>query len=386
MKKILLGTTTLIGAAALFSGAALADGPKVTLGGVADFQAGFLSDDNDADQRSGAFRSDTEVTLDIKGVADNGLTYGGHIMLETDVEGANSGHDSDNQGFNAGRTYLFVEGSWGRLQGGSDLGVTKTMKVDASNIARATGGIDGDFRYWGLATTGPGTLLATPDLILDHGPATIAIGANERDENLNKLSYYTPRFSGFQAGISYLFDTAAGSRGQVVALGDNTAGQAEGVILGAVNWEGKFDQIGINVGATGEWGDSESTTTEDLQTWQAGAMLTYMGFSVAGSYGDWGDSLLAVATNDDERHFWTAGVAYETGPFGASITYLKSETELTATTENEFDNISVGVDYKLAPGFTPYAEVSFFEVDEAGTGLLNDNDGSVFILGSQLAF
>ncbi len=35
MKKILLGTTTLIGAAGLFAGAALAETPKVTIGGYA---------------------------------------------------------------------------------------------------------------------------------------------------------------------------------------------------------------------------------------------------------------------------------------------------------------------------------------------------------------
>ena len=47
MKKILLGTTTLIGAAGLFAGAALAETPKVTVGGYANFEAGYVSDDMD---------------------------------------------------------------------------------------------------------------------------------------------------------------------------------------------------------------------------------------------------------------------------------------------------------------------------------------------------
>jgi predicted porin len=74
------------------------------------------------------------------------------------------------------------------------------------------------------------------------------------------------------------------------------------------------------------------------------------------------------------------------GAFGASVTWLDSSYEATSTTDNEFNNLVVGVDYKLAPGFTPYAEVSIFEIDEEGTGLANDNDGTVFIVGSQLAF
>ncbi len=379
MKKILLGTTTLVGAA-LLAGVASAETPKVTLGGVADFQAGFVSEDNDANERSGAFRNDTELSFNIDGVADNGLRYGGQIILETDVE-----DDVDTQGTNAARTYLYMEGAWGRVQGGSDLGVSKTMKIDASGLARATGGIDGDFRYFGIAVGTPSGMIATPDLVLDHGSVTSLVAGHESSENLSKISYYTPRFSGFQAGVSYLFDTT--DRAQAVTRSDNDTGEAESVFLWAANWEGKFDQIGIRLGGTGEWGSAEDNTQEDLRTWQAGAELAFMGFKVAGSYGDWNDSLATKATSsaNEDRHFWTVGGSYEYGPWGASVTYLASTYEV-ANVDNEFDNLSFGVDYKLAPGFTPYAEVSFFDIDEDGTGLANDNDGTVFIVGSQLAF
>lgn len=381
MKKILLGTTTLVGAA-LLAGVASAETPKVTLGGVADFQAGFVSEDNDANERSGAFRSDTELMFDIAGVADNGLKYGGHITLEADVE-----DDVDTQGTNAARTYLYMEGAWGRAQMGSDLGVTKTMKIDASGLARATGGIDGDFRYFGIAAGTPSGMIATPDLILDHGSVTDAQLSDESQENINKLSYYTPRFSGFQAGVSYLFDTTGGDRGQVLSRADNTSGEAENVFLWAANWEGKFDQVGIRLGGTGEWGSAEVSTEEDLRTWQVGAEVAFMGFKVAGSYGDWGDSLAtsATASANEDRKFWTLGGAYEYGPYGMSVTYLNSTYEASGV-DNDFDNLSFGVDYKMAPGFTPYAEVSLFDINEDGTGVANDNDGTVFIVGSQLAF
>jgi hypothetical protein len=379
MKKILLGTTSLLGAA-LLAGAAHAEGPKVTLGGFSDFQVGIVGEDNDATERAGAFRSDNEVTFNIDGKTDGGLGYGGHIALEADTN-----DDVDSQGTNAARTYVYLEGAWGRLQGGSDLGVTNTMKVDASRIARATGGIDGDFTYFGINTNTPDNnlVIATPDLILDYGAGQTG---SEISENLNKLSYYTPRFAGFQAGVSYLFDTNTTNRGQGVDRGDATAGEAENVFLWALNYDGKFDQIGINVGATGEWGGSEVAAREDLRTWQAGAKVTYMGFALAGSYGSWGDSLSVKTANVDDRDFWTVGGSYEMGPFGASVTYLSSNYEESTNVDNQFTNLSVGVDYKLAPGFTPYAEVSFFEIDGQGTGLAEDNDGTVFIAGTQLAF
>ncbi len=372
MKKILLGTTTLIGAAVLFAGAASAETPKITLGGFADFQVGIVGEDLDTNKRAGAFRSDTEITVRVDGKTDSGLGYGGGINLEADTT-----DDVDTQGTNASRTFVYLDGQWGRVQGGSDLGVSNTMKVDASSIARATGGIDGDYTYFMTGSTGQ--VIATPDLFLDYGTGQLR---NESTENLNKVSYYTPRFAGVQLGVSYLFDST--SRGQTVARGDATSGEAENIFVGAINYEGKFDQIGLAAAATTEWGNSEVSTLEDLRTWSVGAKVTYMGFSVAGSYGDWGDSLRTKNGGLDDSNYWTVGGAYEYGPFGASVTYLTSNYEASSTTDNEFSNLSFGVDYKLAPGFTPYAEVSFIELDPTATA--NDNDATVFIAGTQLAF
>src|SRR5262249_20655730 len=144
---------------------------------------------------------------------DNGLKYGGGINLEADVDGegnkagnggAGSGFDSLNQGFNASQTYIYLESMWGRVEKGSPGGVTNTMKVDASSIARATGGIDGDWRlFMNPTNAGNGErYLATPDLILDSGfagnnnagAASFEYGDKSTGNN-NKVTYYTPRFS-----------------------------------------------------------------------------------------------------------------------------------------------------------------------------------------------
>ena len=85
------------------------------------------------------------------------------------------------------------------------------------------------------------------------------------------------------------------------------------------------------------------------------------------------------------------GGAYEFGPFAASVTYYDSTVEhgkIATTPDAEFRNVSVGADYKLAPGLMPYVEVSFFETDNgvADTATTVDNNGSVFIVGTQLTF
>ncbi len=388
MKKILLGTTTLISATALYASAALADAPKITVGGFADFQVGIENDDADANQRSHAFRSDTEVSFKVDGKSDAGLGYGAEVWLEADTT-----TDADNQGFNASKTFLYMDGMWGRLEMGSNIGADATMKIDASSIARATGGIDGDWTYF-VNNRGTNFFLATPDMPLNYGYLASGYG-DEAQENVNKVTYYTPRWAGFQLGVSYSPNDV--SRGQSITRTDNRGATAvadvagagfaaaENIFTGGVNWEGKFDQFGLALGATGETGNAETAGYEDLRAWNAGGKVTFMGFSVAGSYGSWGESLRLKTINADETRYWTVGGAYEFGPFGASVTYLNSRFDQgNVTGDNKFRNLSVGADYKLAPGLTPYAEVDFFDADVPGTA--SDNDGTLVLVGTQLNF
>ena len=211
MKKILLGTTTLMGAASLFAGAAFAETPKVTIGGYANFEAGYVSDDMDSagvatqngvSERPQAFRSDTQVDFKIDGKTDAGLGYGGEVDLLADTTG-----DVQNRGFNASKTFIYMDGQWGRFELGSNVGADGTMKVDAGTIARATGGINGDWSYFANANT---QFVAMSSLPLGYGNYLSGGATNftgdHSEENLNKITYYTPRFSGFQLGLSYLPD------------------------------------------------------------------------------------------------------------------------------------------------------------------------------------
>jgi len=375
MKKILLGSTVLVGAAALFAGAAFAgETPKVTLGGTSDFQVGFVSEDDDADLRSGAFRTETQLDVKIDGKTDAGLGYGAQFDIA--VSGTD---DQDTSSDQVNHSWVYLDGAWGRFEGGSTVGVTSTMKVDASKIARATGGIDGDFNYF-VSGTGV-AVIATPELTLDRGDADLS---NEDQEAINKVNYYTPRFAGFQAGVSFLFDSSEDNRGIELSRSDDDSGDAENIILGGINYEGKFDAIGFKAAATGEFGNAEDADENDLRTWNVGAQADFMGFSVAGSYGSYGDSLQLESTgSDSSTYYWTAGAAYVYGPFGASVTYLNSQLD-TGATHDDFSNLSIGADYKLAPGLTPYAEVSFVEIDPTGTA--DDNDATVFIAGTQVSF
>lgn len=361
MNKILLGTTALIGASLLAS-SAMAAGPKVTVGGFLDFQAGFVDEDLDAGKSDYEFQNDTEIHFNVDGKSDSGLGYGAVVELEADVTA-----DADGEGFNADRTYLYLEGGWGRTEMGSNYGPTKTMKVDASTFARATGGIDGD---WNDFVTLPVAAIYTPDLLLDAGSGG-ALGATE---DATKITYYTPRFSGFQLGASFIPDT--GDVGQAPFSGNAGVGQAENVVSLGLNYAGNFNNVALELSATGEFGSAEVAGVEDLGGYALGASVSTAGFTFGGSWADYNESLMAAGT---DAEFWTLGLAYVTGPFGASVSYMDSETGTT-----DFTNLVVGADYQLAPGMVPYVEVAFFDIDPAGTAL--DNSGSSVLVGTELTF
>ncbi|NDF11352.1 MAG: porin [Proteobacteria bacterium] len=374
MKKFLLGTTALVGVAAFAAGAHAE--PTVSLGGYFDFQAGFADQDSPFDatgasSRDAKFANDTKVDVNVEGTSDNGLRYGSVIRLQADLNAS-----ADNNGLNAERTYLFVESNAGRVEAGSNLSAANNMKVDAATIARATGGIDGD---WYRFVTLPGqtnpsaasaTFITRPDLPLDANRGTT--------EDANKITYYSPRFSGFQVGVSFTPDS--GDAGTYLSHTGDLNGDQENVFSVGANYRGQFDQVGIQASATGEFGSSEIAGTEDLSAFQVGAVVSYQGFSIAGSYGDWDDSTLpTAATGNNDQDYFTLGATYETGPFGVSVTYLNSERS-----DNDLDLVSVGADYQLAPGLVPYVEANFFDADAAGTTV--DNTGTAVLVGTQLNF
>ena len=371
MKKILLGTTGLV-AVALLATAASAETPKVTLGGFSDFQAGFTNDDNDANRRSHEFRNDNEITVKVDGKTAGGLGYGAEIDLEADTTA-----DVDGQGTNASRTFTYLEGSWGRVEMGDVNSAAGNMRVDASSLAAATGGINGAWTYFVNGAVDAQGYITTSKLVVEHGN-TAALG-DETFYNNTKVSYYTPKWSGFQGGISY---TPAMNKGQTVDRVDNTAGDFDNIWDVAVGYEGTFSNVKLAAAATYEMADIEAGATEDVSAWNLGALLGYQGWSFAASYGDWDDSNLANGL--DSNDYWTLGLGYTTGPIGLSATYLDSQRSNSATTENEFSNIVLGAEYKLAAGLTPYAEVSFYDFDDAdGVG---SNSGTTVILGTQVAF
>lgn len=426
MKKLLLATTAF---GMFAAGAALAAGPTVTIGGYADAQVGVSDQDAAYEQgidisgsggatdnphdTSTHSRTDTEIHVKADGKTDNGLKYGALVELEADVNG--SDEDTANTRDNSKRTFIYVETAYGRTEAGANYSANDSLRVDASNIARASGGIAGDFyRYVefgnssvvGSANQSTAQFFVAPGLVTDVGLPGDLQGATDTHGDTataNKLTYYTPRYYGVQGGLSYTPDadergSALGfsSRKRAATVGSTTARDFEDVWNAALNYEGQYNQIGIQASAQGEVGNYKGSnggvvanSRDDLEGYALGLGANYAGFSVAGSWGTV-DEFGQISSQGQEINYWTLGGAYEFGPFGASVTYLDSTSEAanvlnSARVDAEFNNLVLGADYQLAPGLMPYVEVSFFDSDDNRPATI-DNDGTVILVGTELNF
>lgn len=362
LARILLFTAST---AALIS-AAHAETPTVTVGGIINAQAGYSDQDNafEAGTRHQGFRNDTEVHINVEGKSDLGFAYGATIELEADVTA-----DARSEGLNADKTFIWIEPAYGRFELGNNAGAEQEMVVNAASIARATGGIDGDDEFYitSSGSTGAATFLIHPDLpTADTGGIA---------EDATKITFYTPKFSGFQLGLSFTPDEGDGGQ---FATRSETSGDFENVLAAGLSYANEWDGISVAAALVGEAGDSESAFTEDLGAWQLGASISYSGFSLAGSYGDWNESGMAAGSSLD-TDFWTLGGAYVWDAAGVSVTYFDSERGA-----DDYESVVIGADYTLAAGLVPYAEVTFFDANEGAS--LTDNNGAVLLLGTYLNF
>lgn len=393
MKKFLLATTAL---GMLAAGSAFAEVPKVSVGGSADFQIGSSDQEAVFETEANQFnrdvhtRTDTRVHIKADGRTDSGLAYGAYISLNADVNQS----DTSGGNNNAERTFLYLESGFGRMEAGANSSASATMKYDASTFARATGGISGDFlRYVELDGDSAGTrdtFIITPDMPTEGFPGYVEEGTATSSDfaTANKITYYSPRISGVQLGVSFTPDleergTANGFSGEF-STNDRSI---ENVWNVGVNYEGEWKNFGINASVTGESGSSEVAARDDLKAVALGLNISYAGVTVGGSWSGINEFGQTSATNTTAS-FYTLGAAYEMGPFAASISYLDSVIDNAdgLTADKEFNNISIGADYKLAPGLMPYIEVSFFETDDNVAADTPKNDGTVIIFGTELNF
>lgn len=367
MKKILLATTALIMASATPSFAKL----EVTVGGFASFQAAMF--DNDAANNSTRdFQSESQIAVHADGVAENGLQYGAKVLLNTSTSDGTP---------NSEKVALYLAGGWGRVEMGDDYGAEELIVYAPTvGIGQINGSYD-DFVFSSGAASDRGHALN------DRGSHNFtALGSGES----TKVTYYTPRVAGFQAGVSYAPET---DQGENVVFTKNSTTFKDMYELG-LNYEGQYQDVMFKAGANYNGGSASGVggVDEDLSTWGLGAQVAYKGFKFGGGYTDQGDSGSTAATTKDDVKSYNVGLTYENGPWGVGVSYVNVDLNdngdangLLGTDGNggTYSAVAMGGTYAVAPGLSVGADLAFYERNRP---VLADTNGYVLMTDVTAAF
>lgn len=424
MKKLLIAGTALVSAFALSSPAQA----KLDMSAGGFFNGYVVYSDSDevggaaADLRKYDLRRDSEFYLSGSNTLDNGLTVGAHY--EVDVGSTMTTADE---------VYAYFSGGWGRLNIGSEDASAFLLQVAAPS---ADSNVDG-MRTFISALTARTAQASTAAVVGSGQIMSAASGWNIAPaldyqhadfRQTDRLTYLTPKFNGFQAGVSYAAEAGMN------AVGDNTAGMsvdndgtgvAKSLWEVGARWDGEFEGVAMSLGGgysdTGiERRATAAQTTvltanqyyidDGVKTWNAGANFKWNEFSLGGNYKrsatertaqtlDAGDLIANVASGDIDRTTYDVGLGWDNGPYhlGASYLFQKSEydaiavaanAENVAATEFEATKYTVGGGYTFGPGMSFRGAVAWGEFDatDLAPAAADDNDFTQVTVGTNIAF
>lgn len=414
MKKILLATTAIVGAACAFNPASAQQVTTsqpftVTIGGFLNSTMNYVSGATEpTTAKKVRFLNDGELLITAQAKADNGLVYGFRVELEV-VNGEGQTVPGSSQ---IDEVNFFAQGGWGRVEiGNEDSFADRFFGYQPLAWTFVTGyGTYQDTSIIGrVGVIGNGQLEGLSQKVFDSSDAT-------------KISYATPVFGGFQAGISYAPEGTADS-GTVARFSDtvNTAASVVGglssdvsggmllrsgytnFIETGVTWGQTFGSFGVKLGATYNHADAKKgvggVEYEDFSGFGIGGMFTVAGFSLGASYIYEGDSRLQKTARRFSDDAWGMNITaqYAIGPWAIGAYYAQSEMEGASTTgtttvrgvavnnsgNDKLVQFGGGVGYTVAPGLSVHFAVVDYEVKDEGR---KATDGTVFTLATRVAF
>lgn len=289
--------------------------------------------------------------------ADNGLTYGVRYRIrmgQTNLGNQNTGFDYD-------KSFIFVDGNFGRVELGHQTGVGETMFAFTAS-SWGTGGADGFALDFSPGSESPGTIYTTA---VSDTPST-------------RINYYSPRFSGFQFGLSYATETGGGDVGRTVIFNKSLATFTDATEV-AVGYDNSFSGARVRLGANYMFGAAAAPNTEDLNAWSLNGRVDYQGFGLSLHYVNNGESGSANNANVDDQTVYAALLQYTIGQVTVGGSYAWWENQ----NRDEIQQYAIGATYTVAPGLLLQPEISFVDWDR-NTG--RDIDSTAAILRTRVNF
>lgn len=362
MKKVLLGTTAIIGASFLSGQAFAADPIQLDVGGGATWGFGGLLGDSGpiggSDQRSTFIEQSVEVQFTGSTNLDNGLTVGVRVEYES-----NGGTARDDE------NYVFVSGGFGQFRIGDDDDAADHLNAKGAPCAGIFCADNGTF---GLSTS---TANGFDDLTIDVTDTAEVSG------DAAKIVYMTPRLAGFRLVATYAPDADEGPR-------DSTGGgfnrnNATNDIFGVgADFGGDLGPVNLRVAAALTSANVVGAGVEDILGTYAGTRVGFAGFTVGGGYGyQW-------AANDVQQ--WSVGATYGAGPVTVGVQHAKENVYAAGSGGNSTYKRGVwSLDgtYTMGPGISVSAGLNYHDTDtQAGLNGENDYDAIGIGMGIGVGF
>jgi outer membrane protein OmpU len=388
-KKALVATSAICAVGAL--GTAPADAaskPKLGISGYYEVFAGWAAGDRtgstvdgtpvyqgDASQTEGKFNivHYGEIRFKAEGKTDAGMKWGVYFEDVKDDFDADCAGDSS-CGTNAEKqstdeANIWFSGSWGKVEIGGQDGPADRVYRGAEKLAHQT----------------PAML----DVFADTQTAEGGRGFAREKMNINdtadatKITYYTPRISGFQAGYSWIPELD--SKGSVA--GSDTGGDADPAHEFSLEWRGKVGpgSIRATFGGTimpGQEPDGPKTFQDNNFGWRAGITYAQGPWTVAAGYKDAGE--WARFDEDGDNTGWDVGVAYNGGRWEIALIHIHTEAEDTGG-DYKWNHTMLTAAYNFGGGLTANVGLNLFDLD-APQDSDGGNDGTAIILGIGAAF
>ncbi len=288
------------------------------------------------------------------------LEYGATASLE-----ANSAQRPIADSLVINRAFIYSKDlQFGEMQIGNNSDVNQKIKVGPAKFARASGGINGHYLQYinsSIDKNSDQAFILIPQLPIAHGGYGYSNIVNYKDrtfgdaKNSTKINYFSPKISNWQFGVSF-----APNANNILARSKSNQNseinlnKIKNIIDIGLNYSDNFDNLGVAFSVISENAKFDNSQRNNLSAYEIATVATYFGFTFGGSYGSWNKSL-QLKSDQNHSNYYTGGIAYEFGHFGASFTYFSSDFQ-----NNRFDAKSIGIDYKIKKGFTPYIEITKF--------------------------
>ncbi len=351
MNKLLLGSAAIAGL--LLASAPAQAQMELTIGGHSKNYVGYLNQDDAPGVTTNEFDMQRETELHFNGEStlDNGITFGFQVEAEVD-----SGDDANT----IEESYIYLSGTWGRVNLGSENGAAYLLQVAAPS---ADSNIDGIRQY--INPVNYGNLNVATAGVAGNSPADQADADgfdydNDLTGTAEKITYLSPNYAGFQVGASYasdLSEATPSSTNNTAGFGtNNAAGVADEAWEVAARYEGAMSNVGYALGAG-------YIDADGLEEWNAGVDLDVGPFGIGAIYTAFDNGAAARSEADTIA----VGVDYTTGPFKFGASYFTQDDETVGATDLETDRYTGGVVYTAGPGLSFRGSVSQIEHEVGAT-------------------